>query len=365
MLLTWHGTVLCAGTGGELTQESLDAPDSLARAARLTLVSPVDPSFADLVPIADEALRLESNDLGNAAAKRAADGRGYTFLRETRYLCAQREDPHVGWDREQPGHWERFLPVPVSFLSKLAALTQQPLIDPASGELIPAGAVAFKSDFLLSIGAYQIDLTQGHPLFLFEPGAKGNATRGAVVIVQGNKVTAFAPWAEDPKKDPQRIWLRNVGHTPGNIHGPAGQPADAYDQDAAVLKCDEMLYFPPAFVERAHREFFVKKAWTRRPRLGYTTSHITAKRANGCYMFLARGLEGLLFDARGVYKDWGYLTVCNTFPAGLTQQGDRYFLDAAVMNAAPLLAGDFMVFYNGNLQSYYHWVAEGIISLFL
>ena len=365
VLLTWHGTVLCAGTGGELTQESLDAPDSLARAARLTLVSPVDPSFADLVPIADEALRLESNDLGNAAAKRAADGRGYTFLRETRYLCAQREDPHVGWDREQPGHWERFLPVPVSFLSKLAALPQQPLIAPASGELIPAGAVAFKSDFLLSIGAYQIDLTQGHPLFLFEPGAKGNATRGAVVIVQGNKVTAFAPWAEDPKKDPQRIWLRNVGHTPGNIHGPAGQPADAYDQDAAVLKCAEMLYFPPAFVERAHREFFVKKAWTRRPRLGYTTSHITAKRANGCYMFLARGLEGLLFDARGVYKDWGYLTVCNTFPAGLTQQGDRYFLDAAVMNAAPLLAGDFMVFYNGNLQSYYHWMAEGIISLFL
>ena len=81
VLLTWHGTVLCAGTGGELTQESLDTADSLARAARLSLVSAVDPSFADLVPIADEALRLESNDLGNAAAKRAADGRGYTFLR--------------------------------------------------------------------------------------------------------------------------------------------------------------------------------------------------------------------------------------------------------------------------------------------
>ena len=104
------------------------------------------------------------------------------------------------------------------------------------------------------------------------------------------------------------------------------------------MDAGEVLYYPPAFADRKDREFFVKKSWTHRPRLGYTRARVTAKHADNAYMFLARGLEGLIFDAQGVYKDWGFLTVCNHLPAGLMKDGERYLLDSRVMNDAPVVA---------------------------
>lgn len=364
-LLTWHGTLLCAAPDTEgLVHRPLFGQDALGAGCRLTVMTQLDPSFADLVPLPDQELAYGPSTLGEGSAVRAASGRGYSFARDDQFLCAVQSASHVEWNRPRAGHWETFLPVPVTFLTRLVGLMGQSWIDSVTGETIAARELIFKPDFRFSVGSYDVDLTKIYPLLPSATiGSPDEASHNSFVITQGGRVSAFASLAG--QSVPQRISLREAAHEPVNALGPAGATAEEAELDAEVLKAAETLYLTPLFAHRDDRAFFLNKAWNERPRLGFVTSKVTIRRARNCYAFLARTLEGVVFDAHGVYKDYGYITVSQSLPPSVTKEGDRYFLDVAAMNAAPALQGEYAMFYNGNLQNYYHWTAEAIVALFV
>jgi capsular polysaccharide biosynthesis protein len=155
----------------------------------------------------------------------------------------------------------------------------------------------------------------------------------------------------------EKIWLRAADQ----------DPAASVDslEPSSELKSKEALYYPPAFAHRSDREFFAAKGIYGKPRLGYAASAVRIRRARDCHLLLSRSLEGVLFNEEGIKRHYGFLAASQTLPNGISKEGDRYYLDRSMVDDAPLLSGDYLIFYNGNLQNYYHWMVEGIIALYV
>jgi hypothetical protein len=367
LLLTWHGTLLCSPANSIGVQHMpLTDRDSLARGCHLTIHTALDQKFVGLLPLPDDALPYESRTLGDGIAHKAANGRGFNFLRGPHFLCAPGTGIQVDWNREQAQAWESFLPVPVELLIRLADLCTREWIALANGECIPGPGIAFRPDFRFSVGQLEIDLTKAYPTFFFPPGtlAQEESPDSVFVVGHGDSVAAFASTREPESPSQQRRWLRNVERD--WINAPRRRQtsgAGVESIDAPELKSQEVLYYPPTFAQRDDRAFFVAKSWGRRPRLGYTTSEVTVRRGHNCHLMLIRELEGVMFDAVGIRRCYGFLGVCKNPPKELSKEGDRFFVDRQIIDEAPVLSGDYMVFYNPNLQNYYHWLVEGILSL--
>ena len=47
----------------------------------------------------------------------------------------------------------------------------------------------------------------------------------------------------------------------------------------------------------------------------------------------------------------------------ISKEADAVGIDQQSLDAAPYYAGSYLIFYNGNLANYYHWVAEGLLCL--
>jgi len=185
-------------------------------------------------------------------------------------------------------------------------------------------------------------------------------------VGHGDLVAAFASANDHIAPGPGRFWLRNAEGD--EINAPRGRPyskATVELLDAPELKSPEMLYYPPTFAHRDDRAFFVGKGWNGSPRLGYRSSRISVRRAYNCHLMLSRELEGAVFDSVGVRRCYGFLRTSLNPPKELLRDGDRLFLDRQIIDQAPTLPGDYLVFYNGNLQNYYHWMVEAILPLYM
>jgi hypothetical protein len=93
-------------------------------------------------------------------------------------------------------------------------------------------------------------------------------------------------------------------------------------------------------------------------------------RARDKFVLLARHVEGMVFDADGVFTEIGYLDNLGSgggrhlpVPAGMRQEGERMFVSRDALAAAPLLPGPHVVFYVGNLSNYTHWLIDGMLPL--
>jgi hypothetical protein len=369
LLLTWHGTVLCSTSeSADLCHKPLTERDSLASACRLTVQTGLDLKFAHLLPLPDNELPYESRTLGDGIAKKSANGRGFAFPRDAHFLCAPERESKVSWDRKHAETWESFLPVPLDLLIRLFDLTTRDWTDLANGERIPGRDIAFKRDFKFTAGQVDIDLTKAYPTFFIPPGTSPDDESAESVFVVGHDELVAAFVSADKQAAPahKRLWLRNdenaADDTPRRKHNSEPRVEITYPPE---LKSPEHVYYPPAFAHRDDRTFFLKKAWNRRPRLGYSTTKVSLRRARNCYLMLSRGLEGVVFDTFGVRRCYGYITVCENPPQGLTKEGDRYFLDRQVIGQAPALSGEYLVFYNGNLQNYYHWMVDALVALYM
>jgi len=370
LLLTWHGTLLCSTSDSAgLCHRPLTDRDSLADACRLTVQTGLDLKFARVLPIPDHELPYESRTMGDGIAKRSANGRGFIFPRDAHYLCAPERELKVGWDRNHAETWESFLPLPLDLLIRLVELGTRDWTDLANGEHIPGRNMAFKRDFNFTIGRLYIDLTETYPTFFFPLGTSPDdkSAERVFVVARDQSVSAFTSADPQAARTQKQLWLRNDENTADDAsrrkHNPEPMVEITYPPE---LKCSEFIYYPPAFAHRDDRTFFLKQSWNHsRPRLGYSTSKVSLRRACNCYLMLSRGLEGVVFDTSGVRRCYGYITVCNEPPRGLTKEGDRYFLDREVLDEAPLLSGEYLVFYNGNLQNYYHWMVEALVSLYM
>jgi capsular polysaccharide biosynthesis protein len=79
---------------------------------------------------------------------------------------------------------------------------------------------------------------------------------------------------------------------------------------------------------------------------------------------MSRFTEGSIFDSSGAWRSLGYLqTSPAEFTPWLSNVGDGLWLDEQSLAAAPCYEASYLIFYNGNLHNYYHWVVEGLLSL--
>jgi hypothetical protein len=369
LLLTSHGTLLCSSSDSAgLCHKPLTERDSLASACRLSVQTGLDLKFARLLPLPDYDLPYESRTLGDGTAIKSANARGFTFLRDAHFLCAPERESKVSWDRKHAETWESFLPVPLELLARLVDLTTRDWTDLANGARIAGREIAFKRDFRFSIGQLDIDLTKAYPTFFFPLGTSAHDDSAESVFLVGHaeSVAAFASADKQAADSQARLWLRKAedaaDDAAGRKHNSEPTVEITYPPE---LKSAEFLLYPPAFAHRDDRTFFLTKAWNGRQRFGYSTSNLSVRRARNCYLMLSRGLEGVVFDTFGVRRGYGYVTVCENLPKGLIKEGNRYFLGRQAFDQAPVLSGEHLIFYNGNLQNYYHWMVEALVALYM
>ena len=88
-------------------------------------------------------------------------------------------------------------------------------------------------------------------------------------------------------------------------------------------------------------------------------------RRSDVFVSMARMSEGSIFDRSGVWRAMGYLQGMprDALPAWLSNVPGGVRIDAQALAAAPCYDVSCLMFYNGNLHNYYHWLAEGLLGL--
>ncbi|HXJ79106.1 MAG TPA: glycosyltransferase 61 family protein [Candidatus Methylomirabilis sp.] len=115
----------------------------------------------------------------------------------------------------------------------------------------------------------------------------------------------------------------------------------------------------PIFADRADQQIFYDGHGRH---VGVVTDQITLIRRSEQYVSTSRFSEGSVFDRAGVSRAFGYLEGSPPVP-WLSREADGLWIDEASLAAAPRYDKSCLIFYNGNLHNYYHWMTEGIVSL--
>jgi hypothetical protein len=115
----------------------------------------------------------------------------------------------------------------------------------------------------------------------------------------------------------------------------------------------------PLFADHTDRQSFLK---TQSDKVGAVTDQITLVRRSDQYVAMSRFSEGSVFDRSGVKRAFQYLYGSPPI-AWLAKDADSVWVDKADLARAPRLEKSCLVFFNGNMQNYYHWMTEGLLSL--
>jgi len=96
--------------------------------------------------------------------------------------------------------------------------------------------------------------------------------------------------------------------------------------------------------------------------VGMVADQIKLIRRSDQYVSMSRFSEGVVFDRSGVSRAFGYLD--GSPPLGwLSRDAAGMWIDEQVLAAVPRYDKSYLIFYNGNLHNYYHWMTEAILSL--
>jgi glycosyltransferase involved in cell wall biosynthesis len=123
---------------------------------------------------------------------------------------------------------------------------------------------------------------------------------------------------------------------------------------------------PPIFVDHADRQMFYSNCGNNEyaPRTGEINETITLMRRSNQYVSMSRFTEGSIFDRSGTWRGLGYLkNFRDAHTLWLSNAADGLWLDEQAMADAPFYEKSYLIFFNGNLQNYYHWMVEGLLSL--
>jgi Glycosyltransferase 61 len=113
----------------------------------------------------------------------------------------------------------------------------------------------------------------------------------------------------------------------------------------------------PLFTDHTDRQAFLRQ---HADKVGAVTDGIALVRRSDQYVSMARESEGSAFDRSGVTRAFGYLPMSLPW---LSPDVESVWVDEAHLERAPRLEKSYLVFFNGNMQNYYHWMAEGLLSL--
>lgn len=100
------------------------------------------------------------------------------------------------------------------------------------------------------------------------------------------------------------------------------------------------------------------------PAVGRVSEYIKLTRRSEQFVSMSRFSEGSVFDRSGVMKAFGYLSGApSKHTPWVSHEPEGLRVEEAALAAAPYYDHSVLVFYNGNLQNYYHWLVEGLLGL--
>lgn len=121
---------------------------------------------------------------------------------------------------------------------------------------------------------------------------------------------------------------------------------------------------PPIVVDDADARAFAagREASPHAVPLGH--DRIRLVRQSDVFVSMARFTEGSVFDRSGVRRGMAFLqTAPGDCARWLASDPGGVRVDAGAMDSAPYVDASCLVFFNGNLHNYYHWVAEALPGL--
>jgi hypothetical protein len=342
-LLTWHGTVLrLERAAGLLIHEPLVPPSDDSADFAITLRQPAEgPAVADALG----GIELPPGALPGTVAIR----------RQGLLLCAEPGRLAVPLNRTAIGEWESLLPLTQAELGHLRAILSRSWRDTQTQAPLPAALIRFVPPFLLDFGPFAIDLRDSRPT----PDADGyrlTTTTGPRTI---------APAKDGPARE-MVLWHLHDHDLPPEAASLAAFRTTT-DTSFTIPTPDEILH-PPLTVSAQDAAWVFDKHYIPHPLpIGAQRFPARIMRASDRAVLLSRRLEGVLFGTNGVLKDYGFLNPLEheTLSPSLRAVRGDYLLDEAAFRDAPEIAGPTVVFYNPNLQNYFHWLLEAVLPLWI
>ena len=122
---------------------------------------------------------------------------------------------------------------------------------------------------------------------------------------------------------------------------------------------------PPIFgTSIDERIFYTRYRNSQSPPLGEISESATLVRRSEQYLSTSRFSEGVIFDPSGVRRGFSFLKSAPLSHTPWLMRGhDGITIDSMSLSKAPRYEGSHLIFYNGNLHNYYHWLAEGLLCL--
>jgi hypothetical protein len=340
--LTWHGTMLQIDAGSTVVIQRPLRPEA--------------PDATDLLTPHAIQLGADARPMALLGGLMFSAGRypsTVAICRGGKYLSAEPGRMAVRFSHDQVGAWESFLALTRPELDALRALLRGGWTVQGTGERIPRAAVRLMAGMQLHIGPHRHDLRAARPSIVSAPGAPLRIAVGAPATDTSTGLILAADPA-DPAADicldpPPEIAL------PPHV-GSAEAFCAELDARLDLPTADEIIH-PALTLTNAERAWtFTHHDTSDTPRIGRLRSRLTLWRAADKTVLLARGLEGIIVDGQGAWKDHEFLLAPRRLANGAA---------AALLRKPPaeIIENPVCVFYNPNLQNYYHWMVEALPAL--
>jgi hypothetical protein len=353
--ITWHGAVLGIETASGMLINRDFAPD--------------DANSVDLLAhFSDRAITapIPSEMMGGVTIAPVPETGGVSIARGANFLCAVPENLGVRFNRQAASYWESFLPVAAGDLETLRRLVSSDWIIQDSGESLPASVIRPLNGFQFAVGDLVLDLRREMPVAV---GA--SETEQAFRIGAGPLAITLVPDNSPVSRDGILLQVTQT-HVPAEL-GTEQEFRSIRNGRLRLASPPELLH-PPLTVCDSDRDWVHKRYFDRSagpgigesfhlPRIGRRACDVTLLRGSDKLLMLGRSVEGILTDGAFVVKDGGFLLQPTHQPRDIRCIGQGRLLDRQAAAAAPVIEGPVCVFYNPNLQNYYHFVAEALLAL--
>jgi hypothetical protein len=223
-------------------------------------------------------------------------------------------------------------------------------------EIVAPGDAWLADAFVLKFGNERILLEADVP--------KLDASGDMLIALTATQKTLYARRAEAvPARDEMKLSSQAPPPPPTQSVAEFAQA-----QEAALTLHGQTEYgFLPLTVRQSDQGWMHSRCWRGDgPTLGPYHGKTRVIREADKFVLMTDAQEGVIFDARGISNEGGYLYNQWVGERGLVmREGDSVFIDRAALDAAPRLAGCHAMFFNGNLSNYYHWVIDSLLPLFI
>ncbi len=204
-------------------------------------------------------------------------------------------------------------------------------------------------------------------ILYFEPGRLGGEALERLTVSHSSTRHLMQPAPAD-QPDPSQSFAHR-GLIPLVPAAPLDDKRRAASLDAFPHSADSYWQSPsssksyrdaPIFADHADRQVFYNALDCE---IGAVADHIRLIRRSDQYVSMSRFTEGSVFDRSGASRGLGYLQKPPSPVAWLSREADRIWTSEKWLTAAPCYEKSYLIFFNGNLHNYYHWMTEGILSL--